>query len=322
MFLYAPKVSIVIPAYNADNYLSEAIDCALAQTYTNVEIIVVNDGSKDDGATAAVASKYADKIRYFEKENGGSSSALNMGIRNMCGEWFSWLSHDDLYEPDKLEKQIRLLNALPEDGRENNVLFCGSECIDAHGKRLRKADTVYLNKRHKAIEAMRGNEYLVAEPTRFLFNGCSCLIHRSVFEQVGMFDERLRLLNDVDMWYRIYIGGYRIHFLPEVLVYWRIHGKQVSQSAGFSYHNPEQDRYWGTALDWLLENYPENPELFFRFGKNAYLKTRDAEGDRAFEHLRELQPKCSISLKLRKKGYRLYARTRSVVKQIVLKFRT
>ena len=81
--MYSPKISIVIPAYNASNYLSEAIDSALAQTYPNVEIIVVNDGSKDDGATRAVALSYGDKIRYFEKENGGSSSALNMGIATM-----------------------------------------------------------------------------------------------------------------------------------------------------------------------------------------------------------------------------------------------
>ena len=68
-------VSIVIPVYNGANYLSEAIDSALAQTYKNIEIIVVNDGSKDDGATEKVALSYGDKIRYFHKENGGVSSA-------------------------------------------------------------------------------------------------------------------------------------------------------------------------------------------------------------------------------------------------------
>ena len=87
--IYEPLVSIVIPAYNASNYLAEAIDSALAQTYPNVEIIVVNDGSRDDGATRAVALSYGDQIRYFEKPNGGSSSALNTGIANMKGEWFS-----------------------------------------------------------------------------------------------------------------------------------------------------------------------------------------------------------------------------------------
>ena len=116
--IYEPLVSIVIPAYNASNYLAEAIESALAQTYRNIEIIVVNDGSRDDGATERVALSYGDRIRYFKKENGGSSSALNMGIANMTGEWFSWLSHDDLYEPDKLEKQIRYMNGLGVSGEQ------------------------------------------------------------------------------------------------------------------------------------------------------------------------------------------------------------
>lgn len=102
---YRPKVTIVIPAYNAANYLAEAVESAINQTYENIEIIVVNDGSNDNGATADVAKKYRNSIRYIEKGNGGSSSALNCGILNMTGEWFSWLSHDDLYCPDKVEKR-------------------------------------------------------------------------------------------------------------------------------------------------------------------------------------------------------------------------
>ena len=81
-----PKVSIVIPVFNGENYLHEAIDSALAQTYKNCEIIVVNDGSTDN--TEAIAKSYGNKIRYFRKENGGGSSALNLGIDNMEGEDF------------------------------------------------------------------------------------------------------------------------------------------------------------------------------------------------------------------------------------------
>ena len=127
--MYQPKISIVIPAYNASNYLAEAIDSALAQTYPNVEIIVVNDGSKDEGATEQIALSYGDKIRYFSKENGGSSSALNMGIANMTGEWFSWLSHDDLYLPNKLERQIEYIHSLKIDDRSlsEHIFFAPSK---------------------------------------------------------------------------------------------------------------------------------------------------------------------------------------------------
>ena len=102
-----PKVSIIIPVYNGSNFLSEAINSALSQTYQNIEIIVINDGSCDNGATEKIALSYGDKIKYISKENGGVSSALNTGIKAASGEWISWLSHDDIYSPDKIEEQIK-----------------------------------------------------------------------------------------------------------------------------------------------------------------------------------------------------------------------
>lgn len=286
--MYAPKISIVIPAYNASNYLAEAIDSALAQTYSNVEIIVVNDGSQDNGATEQVALSYGDRIRYFHKENGGSSSALNMGIANMTGEWFSWLSHDDLYVPEKLEKQIAYMNELgiAQENLSKHIFFAASDLIDAKGKTIRK--TSLKNAAQKA-DKIRNNPhtgYLIAEPTVYIFNGCSCLIHKKAFADVGNFNEMLRLINDADMWYRLFAARYKVHYIPVSLVKGRVHGAQVSKSIGYSYHNPEQDMYWNRSLDWLIEHYPQEDELFFLFGRNAYLKTRYAEGDRAFAHLK------------------------------------
>src|SRR4030065_1713637 len=95
------KVSIVIPVYNGSNYLRGAIDSALAQTYKNIEVIVVNDGSDDGGKTEAIANSYGDKIRYICKKNGGVSTQLNVGILAAGGEFISWLSNDDGYIPDK-----------------------------------------------------------------------------------------------------------------------------------------------------------------------------------------------------------------------------
>lgn len=101
---YNPLVSIVIPVYNGANYMREAIDSAINQTYDNIEIIVVNDGSTDNGETERIALSYGDKIKYYKKENGGCASALNYGISKMQGEWFSWLSHDDVYYPEKYSR--------------------------------------------------------------------------------------------------------------------------------------------------------------------------------------------------------------------------
>lgn len=96
-YMTMPMISIIIPVYNGSNYLRDAIDSAIAQTYSNKEIIVVNDGSKDYGHTEAICLTYADKIRYFHKENSGVASALNLGIANMRGEYFTWLAHDDFF---------------------------------------------------------------------------------------------------------------------------------------------------------------------------------------------------------------------------------
>ena len=294
---YTPKISIIIPAYNASNYLAEAINSALAQTYLNVEIIVVNDGSRDNGATRAIAISYGNKIRYFEKENGGSSSALNMGIANMTGEWFSWLSHDDLYVPEKLERQINYINESGIDISEisKHIFFSASDLIDAEGKIIRESNTNQNGALKKKIDAFPHNGCLISEPTEYLFHGCSCLVHREAFMEVGTFDEKLRLLNDVDLWYRLYAANYRVHYLPEPLVKGRVHAKQVSKSIGYSYHNPEQDMFWNRSLDYLLANYPDDEKLIFLFGKNAYLKTRNAEGDRAFANIRSHQFKKMIA---------------------------
>ena len=102
------KVQIIIPVFNGENYVKDAIESALNQTYKNIEVLVVNDGSTD--ATEKICKSYGNKIQYFYKENGGVSSALNLAISQMKGEFFSWLSHDDLYYSNKIEEQINYIN--------------------------------------------------------------------------------------------------------------------------------------------------------------------------------------------------------------------
>ena len=154
-----PLVSIVVPVYNGTNYVRQAIDSALAQTYSNIEIIVVNDGSTDDGETERVVRAYGDKVRYFNKSNGGVSSALNLGIHEMKGEYFSWLSHDDEYYPQKIEQQMNLLSEY-ETGKY--LALCGTEFIDTQGKVLDKVwempeNTVYSGK--ESLGEMRRHPY-------------------------------------------------------------------------------------------------------------------------------------------------------------------
>ncbi len=323
--LYCPKVSIVIPAFNASNYLAEAIESALNQSYKNIEIIVVNDGSKDGGKTREVAERYDDKIRYYEKENGGSSSALNFGIQKMSGEWFSWLSHDDLYYPNKVLEQIKYinehLNNYDDENLSYNVFFAAANLIDASGKIISKTSKKKLKLTNKKINKEKSYLHLIAEPIQDGFHGCSCLVHKKAFERLGMFDENLRLLNDMDMWFRLYANCYSIHFIPKVLVKGRVHSKQVSRSIGFSYHNPEQDMFWARSLQWLKDNCLKEFKLFYIFGKTAYLKTRYKEADEAFKIARNIDKGKTIILFICKMFFVFRSKIKELLKKIYFKIK-
>jgi glycosyltransferase involved in cell wall biosynthesis len=183
-------VSIVIPVYNGANYLREAIDSALAQTYPHVEILVVNDGSRDEGKTEAIALSYGDKIRYIAKENGGVATALNRGVREMKGEYFSWLSHDDVYYPHKVEAQVRFLAQQPQ---KEIVLYSNFDVIDKDSRLVR----------HGTMTPVAPRDFVRELITRDPIHGCTTLVPKSAFDKTGLFNESLRTTQDYDLWYRM-----------------------------------------------------------------------------------------------------------------------
>ena len=220
---FQPKVSIVIPVYNGANYVKEAIDCALKQTYDNLEVIVVNDGSRDDGATEKIALSYGDRIRYFYKENGGVSSALNYGISVMEGEYFSWLSHDDLYTPSKVEDSVNLICAQEE--KEKLIAYCGVNYVNE------KSEVVREGKRVISPNKIHCSEDLFRLFTRgYILNGCAMLIPKKAFDECGGFDEDLRYCQDALMWYRIFFAGYKLISEDKGNVMYRLHEAQTSQT--------------------------------------------------------------------------------------------
>lgn len=220
-----PKVSIVIPVYNGSNYLKNAIECALQQTYKNTEVLVINDGSTDGGETEAIALEYGDRIRYYRKDNGGVSSALNYGIQKMTGQYFSWLSHDDVYSPDKVEKSVALLAEHNALGKKV-IAFTWGHHIDASGKKLQN-----FQKHFAAGVLYSGLDVLNIITQSGTLNGCCMLIPRSAFDEAGYFNESLRYSQDALMWYQIFLAGYGIvsDDLPNVMN--RIHSNQVSQKS-------------------------------------------------------------------------------------------
>lgn len=209
-----PKVSIVIPVYNGSDYLAEAIESALAQTYKNIEIMVVNDGSNDNGQTERIARSYGERIRYFSKLNGGVASALNFAITEMTGEYFSWLSHDDLYTKDKVEKEM---SALSRMGRDDVVIYSDYSTFSNNQE---NAIPVHL----KGVQPEHFRYWITLENK---LHGCTLLIPRSAFEKVGRFNETLRTTQDYDLWFRMAKEFPFIH-IPEVLVKARSHPDQGS----------------------------------------------------------------------------------------------
>ena len=209
---FNPKVSIVIPVFNGSNYLREAIDSALAQTYRNIEIIVVNDGSDDEGKTEKMALSYGDKIRYFRKENGGTASALNFGIKQMMGEYFSWLSHDDQYYPEKVEVQINYLNDLEN---KSTILYSDFNYINENSLIISKSQ----------INHVRSEQFRLALIGLIFINGCTLLIPKICFSVCGMFNETLKTTQDYDLWFRFSSEFHFVH-LPQILVKFRLHPNQ------------------------------------------------------------------------------------------------
>ncbi|MGQ9367396.1 glycosyltransferase [Azospirillum sp. ST 5-10] len=185
-----PLVSIVIPVFNGADFLGEAIDSALAQTYRAIEVIVVDDGSDDGGATRAVAMRYGDRIRYVHKPNGGVSTALNAGIATMRGAFFCWLSHDDVYRPNKIETQIA---AWRRFGRPC-IVVSDWDVMDDKGTPIPDGinDCTHLDLTNRPLEAY----FHVA------FNGCAMLIPRSVLLDHG-FDPGLPRTQDNFLWFQL-----------------------------------------------------------------------------------------------------------------------
>jgi len=219
-----PKVSIVIPVYNGSNFLGSAIDSALAQTYPNVEVVVVNDGSTDNGETERVALSYGKKINYFSKTNGGVASALNFGIKKMSGEYFSWLSHDDLYETTKVEEEVAEL--LSHSDPDNTIVACNSLTLFENG--MKRKDTI-----DKIIFENYLDIFLGASAKTGV-NGCSLLIPRHLLLEVGGFKEDLPVTQDYDLWYRLREKAQFV-LLPRNLVTYRHHEMQDSiQKLGMS----------------------------------------------------------------------------------------
>ena len=212
-----PTVSVIIPTYNRAHLIGKAIKSVLNQTYQDFEIIVVDDGSTDN--TGEIVKSFDNfKIRYISNSNNrGASAARNTGIRASQGEYIALLDSDDEWLPEKLDKQIKVLqNKSPEVGvAYSDVLY-----IDKNGKNMnRKLSNP--GKEGYIYEDLLGENY-VGTPS-------ALLIKKECFNRVGLFDDLLNAQDDWDMWIRI-AKYYRFAFIKVPLVKYRLHSNRISEN--------------------------------------------------------------------------------------------
>lgn len=210
-----PKISVVIPAYNAMTYLPETLENLLQQTWQDFEVIVVNDGSSDD-TPQWVAEVRDPRVKLVSQENQGLAGARNTGIAHAQGEYIAFLDADDLWEKTKLEKQLQSLEQNPNVG----LVYTWVLLIDAQGK---KTGRVFKSEAQGKVWQTLIQENIV---------GCGsvALVRRECFETCGLFDRNLRsFVEDWDMWLRI-ASKYKFAVVPEGLVYYRQHANSASRN--------------------------------------------------------------------------------------------
>lgn len=251
---FNPLVSIVIPVYNGSNFLKEAIQSALSQTYNNIEIIVVNDGSNDNNKTEQIALSFKNKIRYLKKNNGGVSSALNLGIRKMNGDFFSWLSHDDLYEKDKIQNQIEYFL----DNPKLNVIGCNFKT---------------KNQNTSIIKTFKPKLKIIVNGRDALTNWidfCCLLIKKKAIIEANYFNENNKTCQDLEMILRL-VERTPIHILDQTLVTRREHDEQ-GVIARITAHLIEKNSFYKSLIKtFKLDFFANNNEIVSEYSTLCFL---------------------------------------------------
>jgi glycosyltransferase involved in cell wall biosynthesis len=207
-----PLVSVVIPTHNYSGFVTEAVESVLSQTYTNIDLIVVDDGSTDD--TRERLALFGDRVRYIYQENSGPSAARNTGIRAAKGEYIAFLDADDLFHPRKLEIQVRYLLDHPDI-----ALVAAENLTDQNRVFPDFPPNPFLADRISLESAVVKNR----------FGMCGVVVRRHCFNEVGLFNEELRSTEDRDMWVRI-IARFPVAKLRARLWWYRFHPASVTRT--------------------------------------------------------------------------------------------
>jgi glycosyltransferase involved in cell wall biosynthesis len=216
-----PKISVIIPAYNAMEYLPETLETVLRQTFNDFEVIIVNDGSSD-GVEQWIAQVTDSRVQLISQKNQGLAGARNTGIAHSQGEYLAFLDADDLWQPTKLEKQVRCL----ESNRQAGLVYTWTVLVDQNGI---PTGRMFANR-------TEGNVWKKLTECNIVGCGSVPMVRRCCFETAGVFDCNLgSYVEDWDMWFRI-ASDYSFVVVAEPLVYYR----QLPNSASKNWAAMEQ----------------------------------------------------------------------------------
>jgi glycosyltransferase involved in cell wall biosynthesis len=239
-----PKVSVVVPVYNGEKYLEKALLSIKQQTFRDFECLVVDDGSNNETYVTNIVNHLKDpRFKIFRKENGGVSTALNLGILEAKGELFCWLSHDDLWESRKLEIQISTYT--------RDQILCSNYSLMDENEQLLTTTSF-----ERAFDVSSGINLL----SRGLIHGCSVMLPLSLFEKVGLFNPSLKYTQDYDIWLRAIIAGYQFEFQNHPTTIGRVHSEQTGKKSDTRVEN---NQLWAKIVDsWYeIEIVQKNKEL-------------------------------------------------------------
>lgn len=219
-----PKVSIIVPTYNRAAFLPAAIESILGQSFQDFEVLVIDDGSTDN--TVEVLRTYREKVTYIYQENQWVSAARNTGIEASRGEYLAFLDSDDLFLPDKLEIQVKLLDERPEIG----LVASGHEFIDEEGQLLQIPN----------FQTDRPTITLESILVGGLAPVHAVLVRRSWVNQVNGFDPKLPYAEDPDLWYRLALEGCPMVWESSVVCQYRVHANNATNSPKIHYQYARQ----------------------------------------------------------------------------------
>ncbi|PZD73235.1 UDP-Glc:alpha-D-GlcNAc-diphosphoundecaprenol beta-1,3-glucosyltransferase WfgD [Acaryochloris thomasi RCC1774] len=251
-----PKVSIIIPAYNSMVFLPETVECVLSQTFSDFELLIVNDGSSDN-IIDWTAQQTDPRICLISQENRGAPIARNTGLEQAKGDYIAFLDSDDLWDSTKLEKQVLLLDKNPDIG----VAYVWTRLMDRHGKPL---DRVWASKASGHVWKR------IAVQDNMIASGSVPLVRRDCFNVVGGFDPNLRGQQDWDMWVRL-ASKYRFGLIPEILSFHRHHQSSMSRSRSMN----DTEKY---SLEVIDKNFSSASPDLVHLKQKSYSYFRIAQG--------------------------------------------